>query len=150
MLGDAKEYLEISQYIVTIAVPICTAIWFLRKIRKQKVEEVTRYIARKWTNEGAIDSDEDIIISLEVDNHHGDLIGQLETNKRIHPLPFDAHLDVGFLKTKMHVSELVQRESIPVAEVILYLKGNKNRLEWKLVGENGIDILPKTTTLWPF
>lgn len=88
-----------------------------------------------------------MFITLDLKLEDGDLNGSLTTSRYRRDL--EAHVDVGWRKARLRVSELMGRRLGPVGEVELRLTGNRNRLDWKLVGTDGRHRLPKKTLLWP-
>ena len=116
-------------------------------VRNEAISNTRKEIARAWTNEGDISSKETRFITLELENKDGDLIGSLSTNANDRPL--EVHADVGWFSTRIHISLLQGRNVISVATANVTLTGNNNRLEWKLSGDQGADVVPRETVLWP-
>jgi hypothetical protein len=96
---------------------------------------------------GDISSEECIFLDLDLSLVDGDLLGSLTCTGEERPL--EAHVEVGWGRATLSVSRLLGRSLEPVGQIVLKLKGNRNRLHWKLTGNNGSKLLPKETTLWP-
>ncbi|MDI5985352.1 hypothetical protein QLQ85_11165 [Halomonas sp. M4R5S39] len=144
---NLKDGLEALAYLVGIVGGLSAAFIYFQGVREESISVTRKEIARAWTNEGGMSSNETFFVTLELENSEGDLIGSLATSQDPHPL--EVHADIGWFSTKVHVSRLLNRSVIPVAKVNLELTGNNNRLEWTLVGTEGSAILPKKTVLWP-
>lgn len=142
-----KDLLETLAYAVAIIGGIAGAFIYFQSIRKEAIETTRKEIVRAWTNEGDISSTETRFITLELENTDGNIIGSLSTNAQDNPL--EVHADIGWFSTTLKISELRGRNVVPIATVKTTLEGNNNRLEWKLIGNDGLHLLPKQTVLWP-
>jgi hypothetical protein len=142
-----KDWLESLAYVVAIVGGLSATFVYFYGVRNEAISETRKAIARAWTNEGDITSEEARFITFELENNDGDLIGSLSTNASDTPL--EVHANVGWFSTRIHISLLQGRDVIPIAAVNLTLTGNNNRLEWKLSGDQGADVLPRETVLWP-
>lgn len=144
---SVKDWLEALAYLAAIVGGLSAAVVYFYGVRNEAISVVRKEIARAWTNEGDITSKETRFITLELENKDGDLIGSLSTNAQNRPL--EVHADVGWFSTQISISMLQGRSVIPVAVAKVSLTGNNNRLEWSLVGNQGAEILPRQTVLWP-
>lgn len=144
---DLAQWLEALAYVVAIVGGIAGALVFITRARRDAIEALCRDLARAWTNEGDILSKESHVITLDPSLHGGDLLGTLSTNSEDRLL--EAHVDVAWSRARLRVSRLMGRSIEPVGNVRLRLIGNRNLVEWKLVGNLGSDVLPKSTVLWP-
>ena len=144
---NLKDWLEALAYLVAIVAPIVAAVVYVVGKRRGGIEALTATIARGWTNEGDISSDEPFFVDLSLELFEGDIIGTLTCSNR--DRPFNAHVDVHWRSATLQVSELLGRSSVPVAKVKLTLVGNRNRLNWKLMRAEREDVLPERTLLWP-
>jgi hypothetical protein len=142
-----KDWLESLAYFVAIVGGLAGTLVYFYGVRNDAISQTRKEIARAWTNEGDITSKETRFITLELENRDGDLIGSLSTNAIDQPL--EVHADVGWFSTRIHISLLQGRNVISVATVSATLTGNNNRLAWKLFGDQGADVLPRETVLWP-
>ena len=100
-----------------------------------------------WTNEGAINGNEAIFLHLALRLSYGDLYGSL-TSPQFEE-SYDVHVHPGWFHSVAYISLLRGRGSMPVAKVTLKLRGNRNRLAWKLTEQIEMAFLPSTTELWP-
>lgn len=142
-----KHILETVTYVVAIMGGIGGAYVYFENVRKESIETTREEIVRAWTNEGDIKSAEKKFITLELENHDGDISGSLLTNTQDNPL--EVHADIGWFSTTLKISELRWRNVVPIATVKIMLEGNNNRLEWRLIENDGLHLLPKQTVLWP-
>lgn len=145
---NVKDWLEASAYAVAIVSAISGAIGYGFSERAKRIANNRKTIARGWTNEGAIDGKETHYITLALKNHDGDIVGSLEGPSLERPL--ELHATVGWRSTELRISELRGRSLLPVGIVRVEIQGNENRLRWTLVSDEGRDVLPCNTTLWPF
>jgi hypothetical protein len=85
--------------------------------------------------------------TLDLKMYDGDVVGSLQTNayERLLEAHLEAHLSSGTLT----VSELRGRSIRTVAVVRLRLRGNRNRLKWKVISGNAEHWVPDKTLLWP-
>jgi hypothetical protein len=115
--------------------------------RIAKVDALRTTLGRPWTNEGAIDSKDTVLITLDLKTQDGDVFGSLQTSARERLLSANlaAHLWSGTLT----ISETRGRSIRTVAVVRLRLKGNRNRVEWKVISGNAEHWIPDKTLLWP-
>lgn len=88
-----KHILETVTYVVAIMGGIGGAYVYFENVRKESIETTREEIVRAWTNEGDIQSTEKKFITLELENHDGDIIGSLLTNTQDNPL--EVHADIG-------------------------------------------------------
>ena len=145
-LGVGKM-LEALASLVAILGGIFGAIIYVLGTRRKAIDSTRQIIARAWTNEGDIHSTESIYITLELENADGDLIGSISSSA--HDRLLEAHADVGWLKTKLQISELRGRSITPFATATLKISGNNNRLKWLVKNDANQNILPVQTILWP-
>lgn len=144
---NIKDWLEALAYVVAIVGGIAASVIYFNGIRHESIATTRNEIVRSWTNEGAIDSEEFRFITLELENLEGEIIGSLSTNA--HNRILEVHANVGWFSTILSISELQGRRVIPIAEVKIKLIGNNNRLGWSLIGNQGENLLPKESVLWP-
>jgi hypothetical protein len=116
-------------------------------IRTEKIDALRTILARAWTNEGDVSSNEAVLITLDLKIQDGDVYGPLQTSTRERLLcaNLEAHLRSGTLT----VSELRGRSSRTVAVVRLRLKGNRNRVKWTVLSGNAEHWIPDKALLWP-
>lgn len=143
----SSNFLETVYYFVAILVPSIGGVYWLYQARLKAIQKLTADLARAWTNEGDVSGTELLFVTLHLKFEDGDLYGSLESNAYNRDL--EAHVDAGWGTAKLHVSELMGKALLPVGKVILKLNGKRNRIAWKLVGMEGSDRLPISTTLWP-
>ena len=120
---------------------------FIIKHRRESIASLKSALIRTWTNEGDVTSEEEQFVTLEVEDHDGDLIGTVNFSSETRP--FDAQIEVGWGKALLHITGLVRRTVYPVATVRLKLTGNRNRLAWKLESKQVELLIPARTLLWP-
>lgn len=144
---DLAQWLEALAYVVAIVGGIAGAVVFTASARRESMDVLRRGLARAWTNEGDITSNESVVVTLDLTLHDGDLLGSLSTSGEERLL--EAHVDVFWGKARLQVSRLMGRSLEPVGTVRLRLLGNRNRLEWRLVGKSDRNVLPVRTVLWP-
>jgi hypothetical protein len=115
--------------------------------RTEKIDALRAVLSRAWTNEGAIDSEDSVLITLDLKMKDGDVYGSLQTtaNERL----LSAHLEVHLTSATLRVSEYRGRSIRPVAVVRLSLGGNRNRIKWKVISGNAEQWVPDKTLLWP-
>ena len=142
--------LEPIATVLTILGAISGATIYVLSARRKTIDSTRLLIARAWTNEGDIHSKESIFITLELENLDGDLVGEISSNG--HERLLEAHVNVGWFSSTLHVSELPGRNVSLIGTVSLRVTGNNNRLKWLLTktpaGEDQ-NILPVNTVLWP-
>ena len=63
---NLKEWLEALAYLAAILVPVITGLVFLARKRRHDTESLTQALARSWTNEGGISSDEPFLLHLDL------------------------------------------------------------------------------------
>jgi hypothetical protein len=144
---NLKEWLEALAYLMAVVVPLVTAIVYLLRKRHESIKTLRLDLARSWTNEGDINSEERIFVDLDLCILDGDLVGSLTCTAEEHPL--EAHVEVGWGRATLSVSRLIGKSLESLGQVRLKLKGNRNRLHWKLAGKQWSELLPIETTLWP-
>lgn len=142
-----KDWLEASAYAVAIVGAIAGALIFTLNSRKASIENTRKEIARTWTNEGDISSNEAKFVTLTLQDHDGDLIGSLESPQLDHPL--EVHAVVGWRSTDLVISDLREKGPVHVTTVKVRIMGNNNRLQWRLAESTHPEALPTATTLWP-
>jgi hypothetical protein len=125
------------------------AFYFLYTQYSESIETTKQEIVRSWTNEGDVDSDDTIFITLEPENVDRDIIGSISNN--INNRVFSINAKVGWPTTTLELTEIqgLIGKVVHIATVRVKLTGDNNRLEWTLLGNTDIDFLPKKTTLWP-
>ena len=111
--------------------------------RIEKIDELRTALSRTWTNEGSINSPDTVLITLDLKLHDGYVIGSLQTSTSDRLL--SANLDVHLISATLRVSE----RSRTVAVVRLRLRGNRNRVKWKVISGNEEKRVPDKTSLWP-
>ena len=146
-MENFSQLVEMLSYLVAIIGGVAGGTIYLVQVRRKSIEQLRVNLARQWTNEGDILENEEIFITLILKLQDGDLYGSLTTSSYRRDL--EAHVDVGWGTARPHVSELTGRSIGPVGVAKLRLTGNRNRLDWKLVGTKRHDRLPKKTQLWP-
>lgn len=144
---SVKDWLEAIAYLVGILGGIAATFVYFHGVRKEAISVARKEIVRAWTNEGDITSKETRFITLELKDSDGDIIGSLSTNT--HDRPLEVQADVGWFSTRLDISELIGRNVVSIGTAKVELTGNNNRLEWRLTGGQGIEVLPKQTVLWP-
>jgi len=142
-----KDWLESLAYLVAILAPTIAGVAYLIGRRTRDIAALTTDLARPWTNEGDIVSDEPVFLHLYLDLTAGDLIGSLTSST--HDRSLEAHVTVRWRHAVLVITELAGRSLLPVAIVKLTLVGNRNRLDWKLKRVHQPYELPKRTLLWP-
>lgn len=144
---DLAKWLEVLAYLVAVFGGVFGAIRYLLRVRANTIESIRSTIARAWTNEGDIHSTDSVLVTLDLVNHDGDIIGSLSSSN--YEKVLEAHAEIGWLRTTLHISELLGRSLVPMGTVHLRLAGNKNRLIWRLKGKSVGDAIPSKTVLWP-
>lgn len=118
-------------------------------VRQAWDDALRRDIGRPWTNEGSLGTTEDdlpfITVALKLED--GDVYGEISTSAYKRPL--GVHLKIGWFASTLIVTELVGSSALPVADVRIRLRGNRNRLSWKVVSGNKLAWLPQKALLWP-
>lgn len=142
-----KDWLESAAYAVAVLAAVAGAIIFLANNRRAAIEATRKELARAWTNEGDVTSQETAFIDLQLENHDGDIIGTLHSPRREHPL--EVHADIGWRSTELTISELRGRSLSYVATVQVQVAGNQNRLQWRVTSVGAPSYLPASTELWP-
>ena len=142
-----KDWLEAVAYAVAILGAIAGAALFLSNWRSNAIQENRAALARAWTNEGDVTSSETKFVDLVLESHEGDLIGTLSSPRLNQPL--DVSAEVGLFSTTLTLTELRGRAPVKVATVSVKVKGNNNRLLWRLTPFKSPDYLPRSTELWP-
>jgi len=119
------------------------------KYKEKAINKNKNTIAKNWTNEGDVTSLEYRFVSLEIQNTHGEIYGQIFFVDKTRPL--ECHVDVGWFSSKLHISELNKATLTPIAEINLKINSDRNRLHWKLVSKRSAEYLfPYETDLWPY
>src|ERR1035437_11199099 len=116
-------------------------------LRTEKIDALRTVLSKAWTNEGCIDSTDTVLITLDLKMHDGDVIGSLQTNAYERLLV--AHVEADLFSATLRVSEFMHRSSRTVAVVRLRLRGNRNRIKWKVISGNAEHWVPDKTSLWP-
>jgi hypothetical protein len=116
-------------------------------LRAERIDALRAALGRDWTNEGAIDSPDTVLITLALKMKDGDVFGSLQTSTRERLL--SAHLEAHFRYGTLTISELMGRSVRSVAVVRLRLKGNRNRVKWSVISGNAEHWVPDETLLWP-
>ena len=142
-----KDWLEALAYTVAVIGGIAGSFIYLNSTRKESIATIRKEITRPWTNEGDIASTEVMFITVDLKNVDGDIVRSLSTTAYDRPL--EVHAKIGWFRAILEISELRGRSLLPIAKVKVKLTGNNNRLDWKRMGNQEVEILPKHTTLWP-
>ena len=82
---------------------------------------------------------------LKLEIADGDLIGIISSSADDRLL--EAHADVVWFKTKLHISELRGRTVSPIATAALKITGNTNKLKWLVKNGANQNIRPVLTIL---
>jgi hypothetical protein len=141
------EILQAGDSSIAIAAGVIAVIVFVWRWRRNAIESLRKDLALVWTNEGDILSPETNFIDLSLKGERGDLFGSLsspQTNDI-----FDIHVTPGWFWANANITLLRGRNSLPVAEVKLTLKGNLNRLYWVIQSKDAPLFLPRKSLLWP-
>lgn len=144
---DLAQWLEALAYVVAIVGGAAGGLIFVLRARRESIDTLRKDLARAWTNEGNITSTEPIFMTVELALTDGDLIGTLSSSARNGLL--EVNVDVLWGKAIVRVSELRGRHVVSVGTARVRLTGNRNRIQWKLVGKSGAGVLPLRTELWP-
>jgi hypothetical protein len=139
--------LQMASYSVGIASAASVGAAWLYRTRKSSVEALRTELARAWTNEGDIACTDYCFITLDLTLKDGDLYGTLSAPSL--PRLLEAHVEVKWGSAVLRISELLGRSLIPIAKVRLRLKGNRNRLHWKVIGKSSQPAIPDKSVLWP-
>jgi hypothetical protein len=139
--------LQIATYTVGIATAIVAVVRFLLKARRESIDSLRRDLARPWTNEGDISSEETAFVNLDICLKDGELFGTLASPREERLL--SAHVDVHWGFAVLRISRLMGRSQLLVSKVRLRLKGNRNRVHWKSILDRSEGLLPQRTVLWP-
>jgi hypothetical protein len=142
-----KDSLVAMVQLMAILAGLAGTVLYIMRTRGSSIEAMRRDLARSWTNERAIHSKERLFVELDLRLGDGDLVGQVNCNASDRPL--EARVEVGWGRALLHVSELLGRRVVPVGRVRLRITGNRDRLNWRLVGHKGEAVLPRRTELWP-
>lgn len=145
-VGSLKDFLESMAYASAIVGAVASAVVYVARCRKRAIESTRKEIVRSWTNEGDVCSEETTFVQLNLENHDGDIIGQLVSPSLSRSL--EVHCEVRWWSTKLDIFELRGRQLIPVTSVRVRFTGNNNRLRWRRSGTCVFEILPLSTTLW--
>lgn len=141
------ELLQAGDSSIAIIGAFIAVIFFVWRSRKNAIESLRKDIAIVWTNEGDISSKETNFIDLSLKLEYGDLFGSLSSPQTDNT--FDVHVTPKWFSAYASVTLLRGRSSLPIAQVRLKIKGNRNRLEWKIINKDAPSFLPKKTILWP-
>ena len=142
-----KDWLEAGAYAVAILGAIAGAAVFLSSARSDAIEKNRAALARAWTNEGDVLSNETKFVDLILENEDGDIIGTLTSPRLDQPL--DIHADVGWFSSTLTIKQLRGRSIATVATVQVKVVGNNNRLAWQATTLQLPEYLPRSTKLWP-
>ena len=141
------ELLQAGDSSIAIAGGFVGVIYFAWRWRKNSIVSLRKDLGLAWTNEGDINSFETNFIDLSLKLEHGDLYGSLSSPKSDDI--FDVHVTPGWFSAHASITLLRGRSSLPVADVKLTLKGNRNRLHWVLCTKDAPPFLPRESELWP-
>ncbi len=147
---EIPEWLAVSGALMGLcggAAGLISAAVHSLSFRTEKIDALRTVLCRAWTNEGCINSTDTVLLTLDLKMHDGDVIGSLQTNAYERLL--DAHLEAHLFSATLKVSEFRHRSSRTVAVVRLRLRGNRNRIKWKVISGNGEHWVPDKTSLWP-
>jgi len=135
----------IATLIVIIGGVAAAALFFVRH-RAASMAHQRRVLVGEWTNEGAVDAVEDAYVTLKLEDHLGDIVGELETPESATRL--ELHVFVGWMRSTLWISRFTGRGAEEMATVRLTIKENDNRLLWKLKSSSGAIRFPRRTLLW--
>jgi hypothetical protein len=141
------ELLQAGDSSFAIAGGLLAIGFFVARWRKAAIQGHYKDLAFIWTNEGAIDGDEPIFIHLALQLSHGELYGTLTSPQ--FDESYEVHVNPGWFYSTANISLLRGKGLIPITEVKLTLRGNRNRLAWKLSAPTKAAFLPRDTELWP-
>ena len=147
---EIPEWLAVSGALMGLcggAAGLISAAVHSLSLRTEKSDALRTVLCRAWTNEGSINSTDAVLITLDLKMLDGDVIGPLQTNAYERLL--DANLEVHLFSATLRVSEFRHRSSRTVAVVRLRLRGNRNRIKWKVTSGNAEHWVPDKTVLWP-
>lgn len=141
------ELLQASDSFITIVGGLVGVTFFVWRWRRNSADSLRKDLGLVWTNEGDIHSPETNFINLSLKLEHGDLYGFLSSPQTDDI--FDVHVTPGWFSARASITLLRDRSSLPIAEVKLTLKGNRNRLRWVLKTKDAPPFLPRESELWP-
>lgn len=133
--------------ILTSVVAIIGTISYVVGIRRLAIMSTRQTFARTWSNEEDIHSNKSVHIILKLENTGSDLIGSLSSSN--HNTLFGIYADVGWFKTRLHISELQDNNTLPIANATLKLTDN-HRLIWRMEQGENRTIFPTQAVLWPY
>ena len=141
------ELLQAGDSSIAIVGGFVGVIFFVWRWRKNSIGALRKDLGLVWTNEGDSHSPEMNFIDLSLKLEHGDLYGSLSSPQTDDV--FDVHVTPGWFSARASITLLRGRSSLPIAEVKLMLKGNRNRLRWVLNTKDAPPFLPRVSELWP-
>lgn len=142
-----QELLQISDSSIAITAGLLSLIYFVWSWRKNSIELLRKDLSLVWTNEGDIQSSESSYIDLALKLEYGNLFGSLSSPQTDEI--FDVHVTPGWFSANASITLMCGRASIPIANVKLKLRGNRNRLRWILCTKDAPSFLPRESELWP-
>ena len=137
-----KENLEILTFVMALIVPIVGGLWFIWTRRQSSIQENYQILAKHWSNEGSINSEEPVYVHLKLTLNHGELYGLISSNASGEN--HDVNVTPGWFSSK-----LVIRGSYGEGIAVIKITGNRNRLQWLSKDVPPGYQLPKCTELWP-
>jgi hypothetical protein len=126
---------------------VATATLLLLRARAKSISTLRKSLARSWTNKGDTTGEEHPFVNLDLRLAEGGLVGQVTSQAA--DRPFEAHVHVGWARVTLEILELRRRSLARVGRARLRLTDDRNRLDWRLVGHGGEEVLPKRAKLWP-
>lgn len=124
---------------------VATATLLLLRARAKSISTLRKSLARSWTNEG--DTRGTPVRRPRSPAGGGGLVGQVTSQAA--DRPFEANVHVGWARVTLEILELRRRSLARVGRARLRLTDDRNRLDWRLVGHGGEEVLPKRAKLWP-
>jgi len=141
------ELLQAGDSSIAIVGGLVGVIFFAWRWRISSIDSLRKDLGLVWTNEGDIHSPETNFIDLSLKLDHGALFGSLSSPQTDDI--FDVHVTPGWFSANASITLLRGRSSLPIANVTLTLKGNRNRLRWVLNTKDAPPFLPRESELWP-
>jgi hypothetical protein len=137
------ELLQTGASLVAIAGSVAAVALFVWRWRLSSIQSHYRDLALIWTNEGLIGSREPLFIHLALKLERGELFGSLTSPS--FKERYSVYVWPGWFASKADIS----LQNRPIMRTTLILKGNRNRLYWRVNKINVPSLLPNKTVLWP-